>query len=81
MTRARWREDRGRSQSLYCREHMSVRGPHVHTFLNRIVHVHPIYWKGRRTEEMGLGGLGDARTAEGNRDAQRPTGLEYIHKQ
>ena len=29
---------------------------------------------------MGLGGLGDVKTAGGNRDVQRLTGLEYIHK-
>lgn len=34
-----------------------------------------------RTGEMGLGGLGDVKIAGGNRDVQRPTGLEYIHKQ
>ena len=39
-----------------------------------------IYWKGRRTEEMSLGGLGDVKTAGGKRDVQRLTGLEYIHR-
>ena len=29
---------------------------------------------------MGLGGLGDVKTAGGNRDVQRLTGLEYIHR-
>jgi hypothetical protein len=38
------------------------------------------YWKGRRTEDIGLGGLGDVKTTGGNRDVQRLTGLEYIHR-
>jgi hypothetical protein len=29
---------------------------------------------------MGLGGLGDVKAAGGNRNAQRLTGLEYIHR-
>ena len=38
------------------------------------------YWNGRRTEDMGHGGLGYVKTAGGNRDVQRLTGLEYIHR-
>ena len=38
------------------------------------------YWNGRRTEEMGLGGLSDVKTTGRNRDVQRLTGLEYIHR-
>ena len=38
------------------------------------------YWNGRRADDMGLGGLGDVKTAGGNRDVQRLTGLRYIHR-
>ena len=38
-----------------------------------------VYWNGRRAEDMSLGGLGDVKTAGGNKDQQRLTGLVYTH--